>query len=116
LKNPLALRLELFRKTSSQENFDRDLGSAAHRRRSLSVFHLEELSLFHCGEAAGIDQFPCRFYEIQRVRNSFRFERVFLGVNPSKKDVSNLSIAVPASSGREIDDTSVADTNQRSSL
>lgn len=51
-----------------------------------------------------------RLYEIRRVRNSFRFERVFLGINPSNKDVSGITTIAPAFA-REIDDTSVADTH-----
>ena len=51
-----------------------------------------------------------RLYEIRRVKNSFRFERVFIGINASMKDVSNTPVAVPACA-REIDDTSVADTH-----
>ncbi|MGI4826768.1 MAG: tetratricopeptide repeat protein [Janthinobacterium lividum] len=51
-----------------------------------------------------------RLYEMQRVRNSFRFDRVFLGISPSKKDVSSVSIIAPAFAG-EFDDTSIADTH-----
>jgi len=67
LKKLLALRLELLRKGSCQENLDCDVRSTALRGWSLGIFHPEKFGLFHRGEATRIDEFLCGFFAVHDI-------------------------------------------------